>query len=454
MQVFYIDMERLPERKHETATRPNIALASEVFGRPEMEAHAQELIDAHLETRGHDGLSTRETQDNAVTSIFEGLTATGHLSRLEFKGAMEEVNTATLRRLLNGWFDYYPEEEKARRFNEIVEELTVQEVWRGISEGELPSDTMVITQSNFADDLDADVAHRLGYRRLNQKGMTRAISFEQDDSGQWCRVVEQISRSNSNDHSSMNFLQARVGETRVATTDILGSQILATREVFPDGVISVQRELDQHAGHGVRYGERISEYSSDRLPLLAYEDLREGSRLRELQATKQVEDLQRYEEHINGQFREGHISYEQKLELLHTKRDAIISEICLIDPSYAYDARGEESAKNFRKASIAMAMGDHEAGQRYLAMAINTVDPEAAIGCGGVGVGPDGKLNLLGKNIYNNAKEDSKNWSWKKGICVIKTCLSAILQEETEVGPCSICRSCQNRFDLADLAAA
>jgi hypothetical protein len=444
-------MEQFRAHNQEMAPRRNVVLASEIFG--QLETQAQALINAHVATRESDGLSEREPEDNATTALFEGLTSHGHLSRLEFAGDMDEVDAATLRRLLNGWFDHYPPEEKARRLSEIVEELIIQATRKGIVTGELPADTMVITQSNYADDLPQDVATRLGYRRHNRKGFVRAVGFEQDAEGQWNRVIEQVSRSNSNDQSSAGFLQARVGVVGyLSTTSILGSQILATREAFPDGVIDVQRELDQHAGPGIRYGEVVADYSSHRLPLLSYDELRDGSRQRELQAAEQIGRLKEHEQKINERFMSGELSYDQKLEMLHEKRDAIISEICLLDPGYAPDARGELSAGYFRLSAEAIARGDHEAGQRYLASAIYAIDPDAAPACGGIGIKADGTLNALGKNIYNNAKESRKNWPWKKGICIVKKCVKAIKKELTDVGPCSVCKSCQNRFDAKDAA--
>jgi hypothetical protein len=40
--------------------------------------------------------------------------------------------------------------------------------------------------------------------------------------------------------------------------------------------------------------------------------------------------------------------------------------------------------------------------------------------------------------------ESSGSWTWKKGVCRIKSCPSP---KPTDVGPCSICRGCQHKFD-------
>lgn len=39
---------------------------------------------------------------------------------------------------------------------------------------------------------------------------------------------------------------------------------------------------------------------------------------------------------------------------------------------------------------------------------------------------------------------DQKDWKWKSGVCKVKSCPSP---KPTEVGPCSVCRSCQHIFD-------
>ena len=39
---------------------------------------------------------------------------------------------------------------------------------------------------------------------------------------------------------------------------------------------------------------------------------------------------------------------------------------------------------------------------------------------------------------------DKKNWKWKLGKCQVKSCPSP---KPTEVGPCSVCRRCQSKFD-------
>jgi hypothetical protein len=67
------------------------------------------------------------------------------------------------------------------------------------------------------------------------------------------------------------------------------------------------------------------------------------------------------------------------------------------------------------------------------------------IGCGG-GIGISDDLSELSienafSSIFGNKKEP---WAWKKGTCRIKKCASP---KPTEVGPCSVCRNCQAKFD-------
>jgi hypothetical protein len=125
-------------------------LAAEIYNRQVLEARARNLIESRDRIE-HDRWS-QEPEINARTAIFEELTAKGHLSHIEFNDHPDVINQRTLQRLLNGWSDHLPEWEKQRRFNEVVEELTIQEVWADIQAGSLPSDTMIVTISNSPKD--------------------------------------------------------------------------------------------------------------------------------------------------------------------------------------------------------------------------------------------------------------------------------------------------------------
>ncbi len=49
----------------------------------------------------------------------------------------------------------------------------------------------------------------------------------------------------------------------------------------------------------------------------------------------------------------------------------------------------------------------------------------------------------------NEETGDNPNtWKWKRGICQVKSCSSR--PGQTEVGPCSVCRSCQAKFDKGE----
>ncbi|CAN5676025.1 hypothetical protein BH23PAT1_BH23PAT1_4530 [soil metagenome] len=52
-----------------------------------------------------------------------------------------------------------------------------------------------------------------------------------------------------------------------------------------------------------------------------------------------------------------------------------------------------------------------------------------------------------GDDIDENGSDsrDSETWTWKKGICRIKSCPTR--PGKTDVGPCEICRECQSKFD-------
>ncbi len=383
-----------------------------------------------------------ENFDNARTSLFEGLTASGHLSTIELTGDQAITNGQVLRRLLNGWSEKLPAWEKQRRFLEIREELIAQQLSWDILAGLMPEDTMIVTLSDFPEAATtAELAWRHGYRYGNKKGMVRVMHFERQPNGSMKRVIEQISRSHSNDGSSARLV-GRFGAAINSSADALGAQMLANRQVFYDGAVTVQMTLDSF--RGVHYG---NETSNPHHP--DYEHLRRVSKEREAQAEIYYPRLAQLEAHLNEKMHSSEITYNQKLAIYNQERERIIDEICLLNPDYAVDARGKLAAKYYRKASLAMAAGNHEQGKAYLQQGKHASDPYASPACGGAGeVSGTGAYSDEISGIYDSAKENRKDWKWKRGRCVVKTC--ATRPSETEVGPCNVCRHCQAKFDKGE----
>lgn len=436
-------METVTNCQEADRNRPSL-LASEIYNIETLEAQAWQLIKLHdrIEHDRWDG----ESQINARTALFEELTAKGHLSRVEYDCDAATANRQTLLRLLNGWSNRLPAWEQERRFYEIVEELIVQQVWADIKLGLLPPDTMIGTLSDYAESAPPGEAHKIGYRFLNRKGMVRGTHFECNSQGYWRRVIEQISRSNSNDQSSSRFIQEWGSYTADVSdsTQRLKNQILISRRQFRNGVVDVQRELDAYAGPNIRYGEDITKVWP---PLPDYDELRKASYHREKQVERFINRLAEFENELNARYHTGQITYEQKLADLYEERTKIVNEICLLDPSYAKDARGELSAKYFERAAASMAAGDHTSGQQHFECALRSADPRAAAVCGGVGVSATkAGLSAEGKQMYISALNERKNWKWQRGFCVVgKGCNNR--WEYVEVGPCGVCRSCQAAFD-------
>jgi hypothetical protein len=100
-------------------------------------------------------------------------------------------------------------------------------------------------------------------------------------------------------------------------------------------------------------------------------------------------------------------------------------------------------------------------GQRYLDMLrvsgvsqddINMVQMELQVKIARENISVSGGCPGQSANNFGGPPEgseslDKKDWKWKKGRCVIKTCPSP---NPTEVGPCSVCRKCQNKFDKGE----
>ena len=414
-------------------------LAAEVYDRQALEDEAWGLIAGHQRIE-HDSWP-QEPEINARTALFEELTAKGHLSRIEFSEHPDIVNQRTLQRLLNAWSENLPYWEKQRRFHEIVEELINHRVWDSIKDGLLPEDMLVITHSNFPSTAPEHQATAMGYGVINRKGMVRATSFEGGK-----RVMEQVSRSNSDDGSAELFFMSNGLEVEPGATQILSHQVLGDRRAFPDGVVDVQRALDNLAGPNIIYGENKLEAG---LSVPAYEDLRQVSAAREEQAETFIRQLADFERQLDTEYKKGLMSYEQKLSQINRVRKDIVNQICLIDPSYASDARGADTVEYFEQASLAMAAGDDAVGVQHFESALAAADHRAGAVCGGSGLTA---AEIVQKSeagrLFQEAKAERKNWKWKKGVCLVKECPSR--PAKTEVGPCSVCRKCQTIFDKGD----
>jgi hypothetical protein len=426
-----------------TVEQPQAILARERYDFSWLESKARHLIDSHPRIE-YDNWE-KEPEINARTALFEELTAKGHLSRVEFDEPADITNERTLRRLLNGWNSSLLDWEKRRRFYEIVEELIIHEAWMDIQAGNLPSDALVITISDYPEMADDKSAHIIGYRALNHKGMARSTHFEQAVNGTWYRITEQISRSNSKDDSSQKFINNSTA-TRVerGSQNILASSLITNRTAFPDGIVDVQRALDGQAGPNIIFGE-IRGDATINLP--EYEDLRRVSAEREHQAEHQIKELADFERILDIDYKAGRISYDEKLSKINVKRRDIVNKICLLNPAYAFDARGAAAAEHFEKAALSMAAGDDAGGAGHFASALANADSRAGVVCGGEGSAVGGaEDNANSANIlYREAKKERRFWRWIKGICGVSECPSR--PEKTEVGPCSVCRECQRIFD-------
>ena len=414
--------------------QPGMRAMHELFDVTEVWQQAQDLLD------NHSGLETltlpNESRINGETSLFEELTASGDFSRIDFAGDQDRVHQATLKRLLNGWNESAPAWEKRRRFWEICEELTVHRVYGLVEHGQLPADTIVGTLSNIPDCAPEAEIHGQGYRPLNQKGMGRTYHFEKDAEGGWVRVLEQMSRSNSNDDVSHDWLVSEGIYPLKNSEGILANQFVTTWRHLPDGVVSIVKALDQRTGD-VLYGEQRA------LALLRgrpdYDDIRSVSKDRREQLKDYTTQLAALDADLQLKVKKYEITYPQKLRAFRQRQSQLVEEILLLAPGYARDSRGELAAKYWCDASLALARDDFESFERSLASAKHSADPRAQSVCGGDG-GADDRTS---RELFDAAKEAKKKWKWKLGVCQVKTC-----GKKTEVGPCSVCRQCQLAFDL------
>jgi hypothetical protein len=423
---------------------PGFRGAHEVVDQHDVRAQAQELVTSYSEVLP---LSGDEYNRNARTALWEGLTASGHVSRIEITGTLEQIQADVINRLVMGLRRDLPEHEYNRRFEELCNMLVINEVERRIVAGELPPNTAVHELSDYPSVMLAAEADRQGYRSRNQKGFSRSTFLNDNGDGTYTRVTESLSRSNSSDGSTLRFLDgAGVRPAVVGSADLraLGTPILYSTEQYSDGIIDIQRMLDAHAsaqaGETVRYGERLSV----RPDTIAYEETRAESQRREEMVAFYEPDLARLEHRLDQLVDQGRISEDEKLGQLNSEILQVLRAICAFAPQFAKDCFGEEAAEHYVVASNLLAQGQEAEALLVLNQARAVEKP--VIICGGMlneqkaadlGVGTSDLASLIQKG--------RENWKTSKGACRVKNCPSP---KPTDLGPCQVCLcSCQPIFD-------
>ena len=424
-------------------------LASSYFYRKSIVDRAEQLLRSHVPSSRSDWRA--EATDNARTALFEALTASGHLSTIDFEGAAEKVNQHCMQRLLNAWYVCESVEwERDRRFEEICEEITIHRTLEHIKSGKLPVDTMVATLSDYPDEPSDAEAISVGYRPKNKKGMVRVTYFSQRPDGSWQRHLEQISRSNSNDGSSQFLVEMLTDEPAQwlnGSTKMLATQLLLDTTVLPDRAVTLQAMLDAVNGEGVRYGNAPDDVTAMHPD---YDHLREVSAERERRVAKFIGPLATAEVQLDKEFNRGYISYRTKLARYHRQIETAINEICLFEPQYAAEARGKKAAEYFERASVAYQSGNRRVAFDQLALAIQHVESGAAVVCGGAGeIAAQNDAETIASDTLDSADSKMQSWGYTKGYCRVKTCPSD--GALTDVGPCSVCRCCEARFRTGTL---
>jgi hypothetical protein len=280
---------------------------------------------------------------------------------------------------------------------------------------------------------------------LNHKGMLRSYSFEKDEKGSWIRVLEQVSRSNSNDLSTRRWFNENASAVPLNSTGGLSLQVLATQKRLPDGVVTFTEELDGIYGTDRLYGESQPSNRS------SYEDLRKESSEREEMLSKFSNLLYEKDSELKLLQKSGKITYQQRLHHFYKEIDEkLIPRILLNAPQFARDTYGEKSGALAEKASVYLAQGNDYMAQQTMELAFTTRDTQASTGCGGSGDNNEiseiiSNPNDLVSNAISDAKDDKEDWTWTEGICQVEACKTR--PGKTKVGPCSVCKHCQAEFD-------
>jgi hypothetical protein len=441
-------LETTARAKFETAKLPGyegLRLASDIIDRKEIESQAWALINQR-DSLPVPKVFKHERRDNARTALMEALTASGHLSEVRISGSLEDINSQVLGRLLNGWNDNLPFHEKQRRFAELCNELVIQEVHRSIAAGDCPATTAVAEISDYPLTFDSQTAMSLGYRASNKKGMVRSTRLERKDDNGYTRVIEQTSRSNGTPASTFRFFKASGMKTKtgeLADLAVLNAPFLYSGEDYINHTIDIVRRLDQQELAPVLYGD-----TSDKAGRHAsYDELREESARREAEIEGFIDKLAALEKQLDKLKQKGRIDYEESQSIFKSEVDRILTAICTLEPAYAEDTFGKAAAAKFTEAGQLYAGGHADLAQQALQSA-NYLKEEVTF-CGmSISVEQAQKEGLKVNGYRELIEKARKDWQWKKGVCQVKECPTR--PAKTEVGPCSVCRKCQNIFDNGD----
>ncbi len=416
-------------------------LAYEQFDREAIEREARALVDGHSEFMPK---SAEMYRDNARTSIWEGLTASGHLSRTEIRGSLEEINAQVLNRLLNGLRDDLPPHEYQRRFAELCNELIIQRLHRGIVAGTTDPATAVHELSDFPTLMLN--SERQGYRGKNAQGMSRSTTLIAHNDGIYTRVIEQISRSDSTDGSTNNFLKAagvRMEQRYTPDIDTLNAPLLYSTTKY-DGAVGIQRLLDGHAskiaGEPVRYGDRLADVPN----AIPYDKLREESKARESMVAFYEPVLADFERSLDAAFDAGFINNEQRMGQYGLQLVNILRAICGYAPQFAEACFGEKAAEYYEAASNLLVQGRTAEAHQMIDSARAIEEPVVVCGIL-IPAELASKLGLQETSVEKLLELGRENWTITIGVCRIKNCPSP---KPTEVGPCQVCLlNCQPKFD-------
>ncbi len=210
----------------------------------------------------------------------------------------------------------------------------------------------------------------------------------------------------------------------MSAAEIIDSPMLVSKRMMPNGAVDIAQLYDACSGHDTFFGQAK--------PAQDYAQYRDVCRKRESEYKPRVQKI------VSGLLASAATlkSPEQASQRLHELSQAQMVDHAIVNHSIDPRVFGATAAAHIEQARHWQSIGEHNKVLESREKAQKTAVSSSCASGSKNGESSDGE-NM-------DSPEDASSWTWKQGICRVNRCPSP---KPTEVGPCSVCRACQQKFD-------